>query len=414
MRKQEKTKIEKSTVLRIIAFVLALTIAVLGFSMGVLNIGHKDEGYHEIKGEPVEDAVLYNIGVGFVHYFSGNSNGIKEQINALKSVYTSSLARAYKLVDAQTQYDGYVNLASINANIGADIQVSGELYDILLDAYEKTLEEKGFNMFAGAVYAAWDAILYLDEPEQFDPLLNDTEAERINRLAEETAKLDNFNLAVVNAEEHIIRIQVSKDYLALLAELESYAPIIDLNRLADAYKLNIVKKSVEDAGFTNGYLTTDSGLTVNLSGHEAGNYCFYGFDGAAPVACAFVPAEANSVCSQMRAFSMDDGEIGYYAIETDGETHYRHPNFSVKTGEITDTVMSCCAVSYDGNAADACYETMTFFAAGTPDEVREAALSLHGIDSAYTLSGSNGGKIFLAGFDRAEPANGGFPTVEIK
>lgn len=375
---------DKHLVLRIVLFCIVFVIAVTAFSKAVVGIGYKEPGYYDIETNTVEDALLYNKGITFTHYFDGKSDDIKKELLAAKDAYSEVLSRAYKLLDPENTYDGFVNIAYLNAHRGENVEISDELFAILTDAYDKTREKSGYNMFAGAVHSAWNSILVLDEPEDFDPENNPDEAARISGIAEMTAELDNFSFTVVDADRHIVRFDVSAEYLAYLAQCEAEPVILDLNVLHDAYMVSMVRDTMEEKGFNRGYITC-GGITVSLSKHEAGAYCLYAKDEDGITTAASVPVTAGSVCSERRSFAFTDNELGYYKIENGGRTYYRHPNFAVDTGEFTDVLMTSYVISAAGNIVDACYYNAVMNA--MPDMYSAAKLAgdHHDFIIAYTI-----------------------------
>ncbi|MBQ3316462.1 MAG: hypothetical protein IJG69_00780, partial [Spirochaetales bacterium] len=171
---------EKHIGLRIALTAVAFVIAVVAFTYGVTRIGHKDPGYHNIEAKVAADTILMNKAVTLKYWFDGKSNAIKQGINAVTEVYSPVLSAAYRELDHQNTHDGVVSIATLNQNQGQELTVSPQLYSVLKDAYRRTLEQKGYNMFAGALYAEWESILILDEPADFDPANNPDQAKRIS------------------------------------------------------------------------------------------------------------------------------------------------------------------------------------------------------------------------------------------
>ncbi len=173
---------DKHILLRVILTAVFFVIAVVAFTVGVTNIGRKTSGYQLIEGKTDSEALTYNNAVHYKYWFEGSSNQIKRGIRDLESEYTQILSNAYKQLDHQNTYLGQVSIGTINQNLGKEVSVSPELYAILQDAYEKTLEKKGFNMFAGALYDEWHSILILEDPDDFDPMVNEYQAQRIKAI----------------------------------------------------------------------------------------------------------------------------------------------------------------------------------------------------------------------------------------
>jgi len=356
--------------LRLAGFIIAAVVMAAAFSFAIVQIGHKEPGYYEIEAEATDEAPLYRNGFHFVYYLDGGSKEIKLKLNTLEELYASVLLRSYKLLDTENTYEGFANLATLNQSLGEEIAVGGELLAILQDAWEKTLEARGMNLFAGALLNEWDSILALDDISEFDPATHGDIAERIRILAQETADLSHFSFEA-SPDTGKVRVTVSQEYLDFLQENEYGGQILTAGRLADAYRLALIKETLEAQGFTNGYLYTDSGLTLSLSGHEEGVYVLYGYEDGEVVSDAEIKGGANSACSFLRTFPMTEGEFMYHAA---GEGRFYHPYFVMNRGDFADILLSSCVVSYEGDIVGACYENIALYNLTSREEIESVTL----------------------------------------
>lgn len=306
---------EKHVILRLVLFVVFLLIAIFSFSYGVTSIGKKEEGYQTIDVLQDSQVPLYGNEVSFSYYFEGTSNSIKKEVKALSKVYSQILASSYKQLDPSLEYSGSVSLGAINNNLGQSISVSPALYSVLKDAYARTLEQKNFNMFSGALYAEWKSILILDDASSFDPLNNQYMAQRIEAISQEVSNLDNFNLEFLDDEKCIVRFSVSSEYASFCKDMEIEAAPLDLNVLHDAYLLEMTAKELLALGYNNGVLVSREGLCIVLQDDTVTTTAF------------------------MSAFQHG----GYYNATVNG--HYRHLFINTTTGEPKDILLSCSITS---------------------------------------------------------------------
>lgn len=368
MKKQNKTDPEnRSSWFRTVVFFLALLVAVGAIVYSVSQLVTKKPGYEIVDTESVEDVSMYSQGITFEYYFEGGSSAIKVAMKELSAFYSPQLLRIYKLLDPDTEYENYHNIATLNAHIGEDVTVGPELFRVLADAKEKTLEQRGYNMFDGAFYRAWQDILYLGEPEEFDPLRDEEQRVRLARLCEAGSDLSNFDLVIVDASRYVVRLEVSESYLALLRELEQEGPILDLGLLHDAYELQLLADVLEEAGYCRGYLSMNSGAVVLLSGNLAGELYLWGKTEGDITQAAATPAGAGRGVSVMRSFAKSDSEAGYY--ELDGQL--RHP-WLPASGEWHGVIQSAMVVADD--PVTACYLNLQLQEAPTAEALRETAL----------------------------------------
>lgn len=333
---------KKKLIPRLVAFLIFFALSVTFITIGVTRLGHKDEGLQEITAEQDPELPMYQLGVRFQHYFSGSSNEIKMAAGKLGTAYAGALKDLYRMLNARTEFEGWNNLATLSRNPGQEFTLSRELFDVLVDADRRTRAGEGFNLYAGAFYAEWESIRYLLTPQERDPLADPDEAARLEALAKASSDLSAFSLEIVDISACRVRFNVREDYLDLLRRLElEDAPILDLNVLADAYKLQLLAKRMEEAGYHNGYLTTDSGITLALSGYKAGgDYAFVGLYESRPATAASRPVKAGSCAVQLRAFASGEDEPGYYGLEQDGALRLRHP-FLPADGVYRELLLSC-------------------------------------------------------------------------
>ncbi|MCQ2540154.1 MAG: hypothetical protein MJ114_06870 [Acetatifactor sp.] len=331
-------------------------------------MGKKAEGFYTITETVDETAPLYGDGIEFHCFFSGKSDDIKEELRQAEQAYSTTLQRAYKLLDPNTEYNGFPNLASINHNLNTPVSVNEELFAVLQDAYAKTLEEKGYNIFAGSLYQYWYSILILQDAEDFDPLFNADEADRIGRLAEATADLENFSLTF-DESNRTVTFSVSDKYLKLCEELEVSSDFLDCNLLKDAYMLKIVVPVLEAKDFGRGYILTNSGLSVSLSGYSSGKYVYYDYIGGQVRQMSTVDAKAGSVCSTFRTFAMAKNEAYYHQYEKEGKTYYRNPYVSVSKEGFGNFLRGSFVVGED-DISDVVYTNVKLLAADTEEAVK--------------------------------------------
>ena len=375
--KESKRKI----IIRAILLGVAIIVAVIAFSIAMKSYLHKDPGYFTIDADRAEEALLYSHGVMLTCYFDGSSNEIREAMNVVRGEYSATLLRMYKLLDPVNEYEGFVNLAYLNAHLGEDVEIGLELYDILNSAYALTANGR-FNMFAGALWGEWQGISVLESQADFDPLLNPDEAERIRAISACVGELSNFEYSIVDANAHIVRITVSEEYETLVRELEITAPLIDLAYLKEAFELEYTADAIERAGYTNGYLVTDEGLTIAFSGAPGGTFLLHTLEKGSAVKACEVELKPSMALCESRAFPVNDLPL-YYTIESGGEQLLRHPHFDYADGATYDALISACAVSYNGDLVSAAADSYRLITFSDPTQAVAFCKERAGSGAAY-------------------------------
>ncbi len=338
---------DKHILLRVILTAVFFVTAVVAFTVGVTSIGKKTSGYQLIEAKTDAEALTYNNAVHYKYWFEGSSNQIKRGIRALEAEYTPILAAAYKQLDARGTYAGQVSIGTINGSLGKEVSVSPELYAILQDAYGRTLERNGFNMFAGDLYEQWHSILILTDPEDFDPSTNEGQRERIRALAEEVNDLSNFSLEFL--PNNAVRFSVSDGYKAFCSQYEIDSHALDLNVLKDAYMLQWIGEALVEKGYSLGYLFTEEGLVLNTSPRGTLNYDFYTLKDT-----VYASIELDGVFSGATITAFGMGSDYAYSI---GDL-YRNEHFNVQTGEFSEVVLTLSLVRPDMEVVDAALQAI--------------------------------------------------------
>ena len=375
----------KKIILRFTAFLIFLALAITFITIGITSAGKRTEGLQLIEAEADKEVLRYQLGVSFQHWFTGSSSAIRMGVKELGELYSSALKDAFRMLDARERYEDWANLATLNQSLGREVTLNQPLYEVLRDAARRTAAGEGYSMFAGALYAEWEGLRYALDPAPGDPLNDPAEAERLERLRTATAELSNFSLEFLDDAACTVRFTVDQDYLELLAELElEDAPILDLNVLTEAYKLQLVAQRLEDRGYDRGFLLTDSGLMLALSGYtDGGVFRLYGLDEKGAVPAAELPIEAGSCTVQLRAFGTQD-EPGYYALESGETRYYRHP-WLPADGEYRNALLTALVSGKGLSAPDACCAGLRLLACDSAEEAKTLAVSLPG-DAAFLLT----------------------------
>ena len=361
--------------LRAVAFVLALAVALAAFTVGVLSLTRKSPGYYDVEASTDDETILYAKSLRLSYYFPDEKTDIRGTLRQLQTVYPGALKEYSRLLDAENTFPGVINPAMLNRNLGKEMTVSADLFEVLTDAYAKTLEQQGYNMFAGPLYAVWDTLLYLEEPQDFDPAVNTAEKERLERIAAAVNNLDNFDFEVVDAEKHIVRFDVSDAVQRLLAEEELGDRVLDLNLLREAYLLRLIGDRLEKRGFHDGYLSTANGLVRCLSGRAAGEYCLYAFANGAAVPAATALLRGGTAFSLYRTLAFPGEDYGYYTVKTEEGMLRRHP-FLPASGAYPGVLSSSCVLGEDGDPVAASYANLRLNACPDAETVFALAAAL--------------------------------------
>lgn len=370
---------------RIIAFLLAVGIAIASFTIGIMQYAHRDAGYYEVGYSNAVNAETYDSGVHLLYYAEGGSSYIRQHLNEVQRVFSDDLLQYYRLLSTEKTYEGLNNIAALNASPEQALKVDTTLYAVLRDAYVRHEMQEGYHLFSGALHAEWQSMRYLEEPEQTDPLFNSDEAELLKALTAQLARKEQFSLEF-DDNNSTVTLHVSEEYRKWAEQNEIEAPILDLNLLHDAYLLQLVAMRMTAQGYTSGYLYTESGISISLEKQGDMEYSLYGVgeNGVETVAVTALQKPA-SFCS-FTVVSPTDERYGYYKVEHGGKVYYRHPYVNVKNGGFADVLMTAALGGKAEQTVDLVYAMLVLNGLEDAEAVAEYVKALpQGIISAYTL-----------------------------
>ncbi len=385
---REKTSVfkDKKILVRLVLFIFVLSVAIYAFANGLLQFNHRDNGYYDIEPTMEGKAVLYGSGLHLKYYLEGSSTEIRQQSSEIQDVYTDIQLRYYKLLDAEQTYEGYINLASLNEAPGKTLTLDPALTAVLKDALARTERGEGYSVFSGALHKEWQGLRYLENPVERDPVNSREEARLLAAIAAAVNQEGAVSL-ILDANGNQATLLVSEEYSQFVAREGIQAPVLDLNLLHDAYLLQLTARDLAVRGYTQGYLYTDSGLSVML--YQSGTTA-YSLIGAAGV-LGEIQLDSPSAFCQFTAFSAADGLYGHYTVKTESATYYRHPYIALATGDYKNVLMTCYLGGSDEDLIDMAYEAVVMNQLSSPASVWGRAASLpEEWFFAYTLQGEEG------------------------
>ena len=172
------------------------------------------------------------------------------------------------------------------------------------------------------------------------------------------------------------RIQESKVISVKLDGENKYSAayeVLDLNLLKDAYLLQLVARVLEENGYTEGYLTAESGLCVTLSGYDKAQYCVYELTDSGVALKKTLPAKPGSAASVFRAFPLREKEAYFCRIEKDGKVYYRNPYVTLGAEGFHNLIQNACVIS-ETDPVDAVYTNIRLHACENTEQVEQIML----------------------------------------
>ena len=370
---------------RIIAFLIAVGIAIASFTIGVMQYAHRETGYYEVGYSNAANAEVYDSGVHLLYYAEGGSSFIRQHLNEVQRVFSDDLLQYYRLLSAEKTYEGLNNIAALNAAPEQALKVDAVLYAVLKDAYARHEMQEGYHLFSGVLHTEWQSMRYLEEPEQTDPLLNDDEAEFLKVLTSQLARKEQFSLEF-DDNNSTVTLHISEEYRNWTEHNEIEAPVLDLNLLHDAYLLQLVAMRMTAQGYTDGYLYTESGISISLGKQGNMEYSLYAVEESGVETIAVTALQQPAAFCSFTVVSPTEERYGYYKIELEGKPYYRHPYVNVKNGSFSNVLMTAALGGTSEQAVDLAYVMLVLNSLESAEAVAEYVSALpQEIISAYTL-----------------------------
>jgi hypothetical protein len=370
---------------RIIAFLIAVGIAIASFTIGVMQYAHRETGYYEVGYSNAANAEVYDSGVHLLYYAEGGSSFIRQHLNEVQRVFSDDLLQYYRLLSAEKTYEGLNNIAALNAAPEQALKVDAVLYAVLKDAYARHEMQEGYHLFSGVLHTEWQSMRYLEEPEQTDPLLNDDEAEFLKVLTSQLARKEQFSLEF-DDNNSTVTLHISEEYRNWTEQNEIEAPALDLNLLHDAYLLQLVAMRMTAQGYTDGYLYTESGISISLGKQGNMEYSLYAVGESGVETIAVTALQQPAAFCSFTVVSPTEERYGYYKIELEGKPYYRHPYVNVKNGSFSNVLMTAALGGTSEQAVDLAYVMLVLNSLESAEAVAEYVSALpQEIISAYTL-----------------------------
>lgn len=401
----------KKQLIRLILFILVVIIAMGSFTIGVIQYLHRDSGYYDVEYSAQTKPTLFESGVHLRYYAEGGSAQIRTEVREVQSAFSDALLWIYQQLDEKHTYEGVTNPASLNAAPGEWIEISKELEAVLREALKYTQAGEGYSLFSGPLHREWEILRYLDEPGDFDPLNSPEERDILDRLTAFISQPDTFSLEI---EDGKARLTVSEAYQSWAEEAEIAAPILDLNLVKDAYLLQYTARSLWERGYTAGYLYTDSGLSILLNPTGETAYQIPGcLDGEA-VAAGEISLPSPSAFCQFTACPLKDEKYGYYAVEQNGNTVYRHPWIDVLSGDTRQVLMTAALGGRMEQLPELTYQMIRLTCCPDQAVVDDALNALpENVFGAYTLIAEKDPMLYVRSNGTAISLASGFAVIFI-
>ena len=342
--KSNKKEIHLTKTKHLDIFILVFVLAVLGTSvfivLNVFGVFTKVDTYIAIKST-VENGVNYDNELSCALHFKGRENRVNSAKSSATKIYTAALKTVHMHVDAENRYSESASISDINYFVNEVCTVDEEVYQIVKDAYAiSDIDNNNYSIFAAPLYDAWFQLASFTKSNDYslDPLFSETEKAYIEELTAIINNTDNYGLEFL--DNNRIKLTISDTYKEFRTKYDIHGPIISLNVLENAYKLEAAKKALEENGFTDGYLASTSGLGVTLKDLEKLSHSIYNKD-LSYGEIGYIALGGDYAFKKTTMFEINESNSYYHYQFTDnGKTYYRNLSLNLKTGYPNDYYLS--------------------------------------------------------------------------
>lgn len=380
---------EKHVKLRVILIAVFLLIGVVALTFGVVSLLKKDTGWREIEPDSSAPALSYE----FILQYNLGSSGMSAtaEYRAITEIYSKAGRELYELLDLEAEYQGVVNLYTLNHTPNCEFDVDPRLYQIL-----ERMEQSGQRyLYLQPIYTEYDGLFSSGE-DSFaalrDPYRSEGAREEIAELLRYGNDSSMIRLELLG--DCRVCLHVAEEYLAF-AEQHAVESLIGLGWLKNAAIIDALAEALSSSGYVYGVLTSYDGYTRNLDTatqtvygyhyfdrYENGIYDAATFHYSGDMAIVDLRAFAIREADDYRMYIYRDGTVAIgYVDPTDG--YYRY------------AANGLLAYSDTNDCLEIALKIAPIFLAQTLDDEALAALKTEDIDTIYC----NDGEIFHSGTD---------------
>ena len=347
-KKNEKLEVElseKNIWLRLALVVVFLLIGVSAIAYFISSLVSEDAGWQTIDltddNFPIlrDDFVLtYNIGQSDV--------SVSKEKKSISRVYTESMVKAYKIFDINEEYDGVINLYTLNRNPNKVFEVSDTLYDAF-----KLLENSESRMLYLAPICAEYRNVFISENDTIaalsDPNVSDEALEYVSEMLIYTNDPNMIDLELLG--DNRVCLKVSEEYLSY-AEENEIESFIEFSWLTNALIIDYTADALVKEGFLNGSISSFDGYLRILDEKNSYNYNVYDLLENSIYNVAVVSFKGVKSTVFFKSYPLNSKDNICYYSYSDGKFINRYIDY--KTGLCKNSLKNVISYSYEAGCAE--------------------------------------------------------------
>ena len=317
------------------------------------------------------------------HYELGaDSLPAAQEYRQIAKLYTTATETIYREFHISQGFEGVNNLYYLNRHPNETVEVSELLYDAFLQM--KAHENR--SVYLAPVYSLYRDLFFsadAEEAKAADPMTAPELTQFVRELSTFIQDPESVELELLG--ENRVCLHVSEAYQKYIEE-NGFDAYLDFFWMTNAFGVDYIAKTMADAGFTNGVITSYDGFTRNLDARGTDyQFSLYDRDGntvytagaldyQGPMSFVFFKDYARSSLDALHAIALGDGV-------------YRTAYLDPADGKNKTAVPQLLGYSREDGCAEVMLSLMPVYVADGLREESLSALSARGIETIYTGSG---------------------------
>lgn len=348
--------------LRLFLVIILLLIGAAALGYGITHLLSSKAGWEEIKADTKEKTSAGDF--TFVYELGADGQDPTAERKALTIVYTDLARDAYRRYTTDEEFDGFVNMATMNARPRERLTVDASLYRAL----QKVTAGGSRWLYMAPVYATYEYALRAEDDttaDFYDPHVNEEVHQDFLDLLKFIESPDAVNLELLDNDQVILH--VSDEYMAY-QKGSGRNLYVDFSWMKDAYIADEIAEGLSDAGYQHGTLSSVDGFGVNLDPDAHAEVNIVGLTDGEPAQVAVMSYSGCRSIVSLRRFALGSQDPWHYRTES-GE--YRNIFLSMSDGLDHTACDALIAYSSQLSCGDILMKLIRMYIQDTIPEVRD-------------------------------------------
>lgn len=309
------TLTEKSVSKRRIFFIaLFFCVGIGAFVYAFTHLGSNKKGWQTVALDRTNEDSC-SVDFTFTYEFGTGKGGINKEYSAVRELYEKLTTDGYRLFDRSAEYDGVVNVRSINRHPNETLTVSEALYRALA-VFEKSNSR---DIYLGALAEHYEALIGADSAEalaETDPYTSEEVREFFGKVA--SFALDPASVRLELLDGNRVILHVSEEYLTYASsnDIENF---IDFGWTKNAFLADYIADGFLAKGYNHGVIASFDGFVRNFAeSEEEFSYPLYMRVGNTVYTAASVAYRGNKSIVSLRSYPVDTLDQFRYLLMADG------------------------------------------------------------------------------------------------